>query len=77
MKKIGTHPSIINIMDILEKKEVAFIKKGKKKSQMANAIVMEMGKIDLFGVITKCQNFTEATCRFYFKQLLRGIEHCH
>jgi len=38
---------------------------------------MEVGKIDLFGVITKCGSFSEPTCRYYFKKLLSALNHCH
>lgn len=36
-----------------------------------------MGKVDLFKVVTQCDSFPEEVCRYYFKQLLSALEHCH
>ena len=36
-----------------------------------------MGKVDFFEVSKRCGAFSEETCRFYFKQLLSALQHCH
>ena len=38
---------------------------------------MEMGKYDLFSIINNCQCLSEETARYFFKQLLIAILHCH
>ena len=77
MSKAGEHPSLIKVHDILSDTKIYTFKNGKRKVQTVNAIVMEKGKVDLFLLISKCEKFTEATCRYFFKQLLSGITHCH
>ena len=52
-------------------------KNGKKRKHKVNAIVTEMGKIDLFEISKKCGCFSEESCRFFFRQLLSGLNHCH
>jgi len=73
----GSHPGLIKLIDVLTDCPVITWKNGKKKVQKANAIVMEKGKVDLFLLISKCERFTENTCRYFFKQLLDAIAHCH
>jgi len=56
------------LYDILKGVNCYIKKKNNKNSnQKVNAIVMEMGKIDLFGIIRKVERFTEETGRYYFK----------
>merc|ERR1712066_1209270 len=36
-----------------------------------------MGKVDLFKVLQQCNTFTEQVSRYYYKQLLDALTHCH
>lgn len=67
MTRAGPHPNLIKVLDILKDSEIVTFKNGKAKTQKVNAIVMEKGKVDLFLLISKCETFTEATARYFFK----------
>jgi len=78
MLKIGKHTGLIQLKDILKNVEMKLQQSnGMKSTQKVNAIVMEKGKIDLFSIIQMCGAFTERTSRFYFKQILEGLNYCH
>jgi len=36
-----------------------------------------MGKVDLYTVVEKIDHFSEETSRFFFKQILSALHHCH
>ena len=77
MTRAGDHPHLIKVLDILKDEKIVTYKNGKAKVQTVNAIVMEKGKVDLFLLISKCEKFSESACRYFFKQLLSALDHCH
>ena len=77
MQRIGQHDNVIQLYDILQNTDIVTFKNKKRKTKKVNAIIMEKGKVDLFSLIQKCESFSEKTCRYFFKQLLSGLEHCH
>ena len=65
MLKIQKHTNIIKIYDILEK---VVVKSNKNKKKIfKNAIVMELGVVDLFTLIKSRKKLSQPTARFYFK----------
>merc|ERR1712176_69907 len=77
MQQIGMHSNVINVLDILQRTCLVLQKGDLKKTSKVNAIVLEMGKVDLFKVLQQCNTFTEQVSRYYYKQLLDALTHCH
>lgn len=77
LTQAGDHPNLIKVLDILKEAKIKTKKNGREKIQTVNAIVFEKGKVDLFLLISKCENFSEPTCRYFFKKLLSCLSHCH
>ena len=76
MVRLGNHENIIKVYDILENVKITS-HASKNQVQYKNAMIMELGFTDLFSLIKKSGRFSEATARYYFKELLDGIMHCH
>lgn len=51
MTQIGSHSNIINVLDILQRAKLSLKKGDLQKISEVNAIVLEMGKVDLFKVL--------------------------
>jgi len=51
MTQIGSHSNVINVLDILQRATLCLKKGEMQKISEVNAIVLEMGKVDLFKVL--------------------------
>merc|ERR1712151_1132261 len=51
MQQIGQHSNVINVLDILQRTNLCLQKGEMRKTSKVNAIVLEMGKVDLFKVL--------------------------
>ena len=63
--KMIRHPNIIQLFEIIETPKQLFL------------IMEYVSGGELFDYISETGAFTEKFARFYFKQLLQGLDHCH
>lgn len=65
MKQLNGHPNILNLFDVNEDAEKLFL-------------ILELATGgDLFDKIISEGGFAEEPARFYFRQIVDGLEHCH
>ena len=76
MKKIGDHDNIIKVHEYLLNAKIVSAS-NTSQAKYRSAIVMELGLIDLFQIIKKTKSFSEQTARYFFKELLNALNHCH
>ena len=74
MSKLS-HPNIVNLVEYSKE---AFVEKtdGTKYPVICIALELATGG-ELFDFVALTGRFNEGTARFYFKQLLDGLDYCH
>ena len=74
MTELAAHPNIIKLMD----NGVSTYSKESGKQKEVAFIVFELASGgELFTFIADTGRFAEPVARYYFKQLLEGLEYCH
>ena len=75
MTELAAHPNIIKLMD---NGVSTYTKVASGKQKEVAFIVFELANGgELFTFIADTGRFSEPVARYYFKQLLEGLEYCH
>lgn len=73
--KALSHPNIVNLIEFHE--NIDYVKRDGRKIAVV-AIVMELAQGgELFEYVASSGRFSEATARFYFKQMIETLSYCH
>lgn len=73
LKAIAPHPHVIQLYDYNQE---LYVKRN--SSQMVTYIVIELAAGgELFNLIAQTGRFEEDLCRYYFKQIIDAVSHCH
>lgn len=74
MKEMKKHQ---NIIQLVEHGEGTYKKVNGKQKQVFYLVLEIAAGGELFDYISETGHFNEKLARFYFKQLLSGLDHCH
>ena len=67
----------LNIVEMISHGQAEYIKANGKKKTVYHIVLEIADGGELFDYISECGKFSERVARFYFKQLLSGLDHCH